>query len=310
MNAMLPFAHRAPHWAVDGRDWPNREASRFVDAGGLTWHVQQIGAGPPLLLLHGTGASTHSFRDLAPLLAADFQVLLLDLPGHGFTATPSTSGLSLPGMARLVAMLLRKLDFAPTLMAGHSAGAAIAIQMALDGLAEPDAIVSINGALRPIAGAQLFSPLAKLLFINPLVPKLFSWRAGGPGSVRRLLEGTGSQIDPHGVELYTRLFRHSAHVAATLGMMANWDLAGLLARLPSLRTRLVLVTSAGDRAVPPADARIAARLAPRSSLIALPRGGHLIHEEQPGAIAKIICEAAVAPRQTQPPSDGLSNISD
>ena len=76
-------------WERDGRDWPNREASRFVEAGGLRWHVQQMGRGPVLLLLHGTGASTHSWRALLPLLAKSFTVVAPDLPGHGFTATPS-----------------------------------------------------------------------------------------------------------------------------------------------------------------------------------------------------------------------------
>ena len=51
-------------------DWPNRAASRYVDAGGLRWHVQSLGdAGPDLLLLHGTGAATHSWAGLAPLLS-------------------------------------------------------------------------------------------------------------------------------------------------------------------------------------------------------------------------------------------------
>ena len=42
-----------PRWDVEGRDWPNRAASRFVDAGQLRWHVQVMGEGPVLLLLHG-----------------------------------------------------------------------------------------------------------------------------------------------------------------------------------------------------------------------------------------------------------------
>ena len=47
-------------WATDGRDWPNHAASRFVEAAGMRWHVQVMGSGPALLLLHGTGAATHS----------------------------------------------------------------------------------------------------------------------------------------------------------------------------------------------------------------------------------------------------------
>ncbi len=95
----MTFA-RKPAWDREGQTWPNRHASRFVRAGGLRWHVQVMGAGPTLLLLHGAGAATHSYRDLAPLLAQDFTVICPDLPGHGFTETPPAAGLSLPGMVR------------------------------------------------------------------------------------------------------------------------------------------------------------------------------------------------------------------
>jgi magnesium chelatase accessory protein len=101
----------APVWERDGRDWPNREASRFVEAGGLRWHVQRMGGGPVALLVHGTGAATHSWRDFAPLLARKgFAVVAPDLPGHGFTGTPAApEGLSLPGMADGLAALLATL---------------------------------------------------------------------------------------------------------------------------------------------------------------------------------------------------------
>jgi len=80
-------------WERDGRDWPNRSASRFVSAAGLRWHVQQFGTGPVALLVHGTGASTHSWRGLAPILAESFSVVAPDLPGHGFTEAPAADRL-------------------------------------------------------------------------------------------------------------------------------------------------------------------------------------------------------------------------
>ena len=62
-------------WQREGLDWPHRETSRFVEAGGLRWHVQQMGRGPVALLIHGTGASTHSWRGLLPLLARRCRVV-------------------------------------------------------------------------------------------------------------------------------------------------------------------------------------------------------------------------------------------
>ncbi len=277
-----------PVWSVEGRDWPNREHSRFVSAGGLFWHVQEMGSGPKLLLLHGTGAATHSFRDLAPLLAGDFRLLAPDLPGHGFTAMPGSSGLSLPGMARLVGGLLRETDFAPDIAVGHSAGAAVLVELALAGAISPKMIVAINGALLPIRGASLFSPLAKLLFLNPLAPKLFAWRALSHDATKRLIEGTGSAIDPRGLDLYQRLFRKPGHVAGTLGMMANWDLDGLQRRIGTLSCPLVLMTGAGDKAVAPGDARMVCAKVKTSRVVALPYGGHLVHEEEPARLAALV----------------------
>lgn len=283
-----------PSWAVEGRDWPNRAHSRFVAAGGLTWHVQEMGKGPSLLLLHGTGAATHSFRDLAPLLARHFHVLMLDLPGHGFTGMPDRHGLSLPGMARLVRDLLASLEFRPDIVVGHSAGVAILIEMALAGMNAPKVIISINGALLPIRGATLFAPLAKLLFLNPIAPRLFAWRALGPDSTRRLLHGTGSAVDDRGIELYQRLFRRSGHIAGTLGMMANWDLDRFERRLGKLVVPLVLVTASGDRAVPPADAKVIAARVPGARIVALDHGGHLVHEEKPAELSDLIIGLAGA----------------
>jgi magnesium chelatase accessory protein len=283
-----------PSWSVEGADWPNRQHSAFTTAGGVRWHIQRMGEGPRLLLLHGTGASTHSFRDLAPLLSADFEILAPDLPGHGFTGMPRSEGLSLPGMARLVDALLRQVRFSPDIAVGHSAGAAVLIEMTLAGLIRPKVIVSLNGALVPIRGAPLFSPLAKLLFLNPLVPRIFAWRALSHDATRRVLEGTGSTIDARGLDLYQRLFRSAGHVSGTLGMMANWDLHSLQRRIRTLAVPLVLVSAANDRAVPPGDADIVARSAGTARVVRLAGGGHLAHEERPRDVVGIVLEAARA----------------
>jgi magnesium chelatase accessory protein len=107
-----------PDWDSDGAGWPLREHSRFVRAGGLRWHVQLLGSGPPLLLLHGAGGATHSWSRLAPLLAPRFTLVAPDLPGHGFTGTPPGERLTLPGVAALVSSLLTELGVAPALVDG------------------------------------------------------------------------------------------------------------------------------------------------------------------------------------------------
>jgi magnesium chelatase accessory protein len=280
-------------WERDGRDWPNREASRFVQAAGLRWHVQVMGAGPPLLLLHGTGASTHSWRALAPRLATSFTVVAPDLPGHGFTSTPPAHRLSLPGMAQSVAELLRVLDLHPTLAAGHSAGAAILVRMCLDGTIAPHRLVSLNGALLPMQGfaGEVFAPVAKLLACLPLVPRVFASWVGDRRAVERLIRDTGSSLDAAGIEFYWRLARNPAHIAGALGMMANWNLHSLRTELPRLKTPLILVVGGNDRTIPPAEATAVRDLLPDARIVTLPGLGHLAHEENPELCAALIAEA-------------------
>lgn len=276
-------------WESDGADWPNRQASRFIEAGGLRWHVQVMGQGPALLLLHGTGASTHSWRDVMPRLAPHFTLIAPDLPGHAFSNPAPKQSLSLPGMAAAVAVLLRTLGLQPVRAAGHSAGAAILVRMAVERLFAPEDIVSLNGAFFPVGGVagQFFSPLARAAAGASLIQKMFA-RMADRKAVERLLADTGSVIDAEGVRLYQRLFSNEAHVAGTLGMMAAWDLHWVPQDLRNLGQTLYLVHASKDRTIPPANAGRAARVAPKAVLIEMPGLGHLAHEEDPARAAAII----------------------
>jgi magnesium chelatase accessory protein len=281
-------------WNRDGSDWPNRNASTFVEAAGIRWHVQRMGEGTSLLLIHGTGAATHSWRGLLPVLAQHFNVIAPDLPGHGFTQSPPSHRLSLPGMAADLARLLVAIDVKPAVTVGHSAGAAILARMCLDGRIAPRLLVSLNGAFMPFGGAanHLLSPLAKLLVLNPVVPRVFAWQASNPNAVERLIANTGSSIDDRGIALYRKLVRSSAHVAAALRMMANWKLEPLLHDLPRLATMLVLVAATNDRSISPVVAQQVQEILPQAIIERVPALGHLAHEEQPRLIADLVLEYA------------------
>lgn len=275
-----------PSWEKDGRDWPNRTASRFVEAGGLNWHVQLMGQGPCLLLLHGTAAATHSWRDLAPLLAPHFTLIAPDLPGHGFTSSLPQARVSLAGFSEALRALLNKLQASPDLVLGHSAGAAIALRMALDGAITPRAIFSLNGALLPLGDehAAFFTRAARLMVGLPFVSKLCAWRASKHEVAAKLLRDTGSDIGPRGVEFYTRLFGYPGHIRAALTMMAQWELRPLLRDLPRLVPALFLLVGSRDRAVPPMQARRIQAIQPAARIITLEGLGHLAHEEAPERI--------------------------
>jgi len=278
-------------WSVEGRDWPNRASSRFVDTARIRWHVQVLGAGPVLLLLHGTGGATHSWRDLAPLLAERFTLVAPDLPGHGFTTGRPVGGLAMPAIARAVGDLLQTLGLAPDLLVGHSAGAAIALRMLLDGHARPRAVVGLNPALMPFPGlaAKLFPALARMLFINPFAPHVVAGLVRGPGDAARYLQrATGSRIDAAAVGYYRRLFSTSDHVAGALTMMASWELDALARDLPRVSVPSLLIHGSADAAIPLSSVNDAAALIPDCRIEVLPALGHLAHEERPADVAALI----------------------
>ncbi|WP_017664701.1 alpha/beta fold hydrolase BchO [Porphyrobacter sp. AAP82] len=286
-------------WNRDGLIWPHREASRFVPAGAARWHVQVMGSGPPLLLLHGTGASVHSWRGLMPLLAHSHTVIAPDLPRHAFTTGHDAYAMSLPAMACEVARLLAALDTQPAAIIGHSAGAAIALQIALDhGCKSP--VIGLSAALRPFPGAlaQIFPAIAKTLFVNPLVPRIFTGSIDLVGGAEKFLwRSTHSRIDRQGIACYARLLKHPGHAGGALAMMANWDLPALRERMGEVRNRVLLLHGQNDPAIPLDWARDAARWLPDARLDVMPGLGHLAHEEAPEATAIRIAAFLAAAQQ-------------
>jgi magnesium chelatase accessory protein len=285
-----------PDWSTDGKDWPNRSASLPVPIGSQVIHTQMMGKGPVALLLHGTGAATHSWRDLMPALAENFTVIACDLPGHGFTTMPREELLTLPGMASVISRVLRRLGHEPAITVGHSAGAAILAHMAIDEMIAPKAMVSLNGAMLPLkthkAALPILAPLGRVFARSPVVPFLFAWHASDPKVVDRLLAQTGSTIDPEGAKFYAILAKRSSHVAGALRMMSNWDLESLSSLLTALKQPTLLVAGSNDLTIPPEQAEMLHKLITKSRVVILPGLGHLAHEERPREVADLIVDYA------------------
>ena len=284
-------------WQVDGLDWPNRTNSRFISAAGLLWHVQEFPStrrdAPLVLLLHGTASATHSWRDVAPLLSQHCRVIAIDLPGHAFSEMPMpASGQSLTGMAKRVAALMQHMQLSPTIVVGHSAGAAVAARMVLDGSVRPAALVSLNGAFIRFGGmaGAIFSPLARLMATGSLTAKFFAWQANDPVVIQRLMRSTGSVIDATGMRLYQRLMQSPGHVRSALAMMAHWDLDSLERELPKLSLPVWLVAADNDLTVPPQQAALVAKRLPQAKRVLWPMLGHLAHEESPRQCVDLLVE--------------------
>lgn len=286
---MRRWADNALDWARDLPSWPLSELSRRVTGPIHQWHIQEAGSGPCVLLLHGAGASTHTWRDLLPRLAETHHAVAIDLPGQGFTRLGARHRCGLQEMTEDIARLCAAEGWQPQIVIGHSAGGAIALNLAQH-LPVTPRIVGINAALGRFDGVAswLFPLLAKLLALTPLTALAFA--AGGNARMRakRLIEGTGSQLDDEGIGYYARLISDRAHVDGTLKMMAQWSVDPLLDRLTTIDSPCLLITGARDKAVAPAVSdKVASRL-PHATCHRFPDLGHLAHEEDPEAVLEAI----------------------
>lgn len=270
-------------------DWPERRASFRVRCLPHDWHVQRWGNGADLLLLHGAGASAHSWHLLVPHLAG-YRCIAPDLPGQGFTRAGNRQRLGLDAMAEDIAALCQGQGWQPAAIIGHSAGAALALRLAEILPQPPACTVGINAALGPFDGIAgwLFPMLARIMATSPFVGRGIAHFAARPDRVARLITQTGSKADPERVALYARLIANPGHVEATLGMMAQWSLDALLTRLPDMAIPLQLIAGKDDLAVPPLVSRKVAACKPATELIEIEGQGHLIHEETPERVASEI----------------------
>ncbi|MFM8690803.1 MAG: alpha/beta fold hydrolase BchO [Limnohabitans sp.] len=271
-------------WATHAAHWPLAGHSRFVNAGGIRWHVQSMGQGPVLLLLHGTGSGSFSWRELMPVLAQHFTVVAPDLPGHAFSSRGPEGALSLPGMSEGLRALMLQLELSPQVIVGHSAGGAIGAHMVLQhSRMAHSTLIGLNPAWLPLPGVAswLFGPAAKVAAINPLSAWATARMAARPGAVAQWLARTGSRLDAQGLALYTRVLSDSGHVHGVLSMMAAWRLKPLAERLHQLRGPVFMAIGAEDQTVPPALADEACRLMPQAQAWVQPGLGHLAHEQDP-----------------------------
>lgn len=282
-------------WERDLPTWPLSEFSRQVTVRPHRWHVQAVGEGDKILLLHGAGASTHTWRDVIPLLAVGHRVVAVDMPGQGFTRVGSRARFGLEETAEDLESLCRQCDWQPVAIVGHSAGAAVALRLAerLSGQAQgPPKVIGINPALSGFNGlAGLLYPLiAKALAAVPLTAMAFTFGGGRLERARMLIENTGSHLNEEGIALYARLIGDRDHVDATLNMMAHWSLDTLLADLPGLPLDCLFINGARDKAVPPQHSTGLATRLVNTRVVTLTGLGHLAHEEVPAEVSRIILD--------------------
>lgn len=272
--------------------------SRFValplGSDRLDVHYKEAGDGePPLLLLHGFGASLFSWQGVMGPLAASSRVIAYDRPAFGLTERPMREGWGSPAdwragipygsdaQAQMAVALLDEVGVQEAVLVGHSAGGALAMLAALDRPERVRALVLISPAVYGGGG----NPALQWLLGTPQMRRV------GPLLVRRI--GTA------GLDVIRTAWHDPARIPdeAWAGYTAplsteNWDRAlweltvagrsrDLETRLAELTLPVLVITGDDDRIVPTAQSiRLAGEL-PNAELLVIPACGHLAHEECP-----------------------------
>jgi magnesium chelatase accessory protein len=270
--------------------WPNKSASRFLSVRDYKWHFQLIGAGKPtVLLIHGTGASTHSWAPIIQYLGDHCQILVLDLPGHGFSGIPRFGRSTLGAITDGFTQLLTDLKLTPSHIVGHSAGAAIAVQLAARTMISTP-VTCINAAFGNFSGMAgiMFPYIAKLAAIAPFSSSFIAQMAQDTNRVGNLMDSTGSKLSADQLRGYQFLFQRKQHVQGTLQLMADWNLDNFLSKLTLVQNQIQFVTGKNDLTVPPSVSQDWAKRIKTATILEYEGYGHLIHEEAPEIIAPLI----------------------
>jgi pimeloyl-ACP methyl ester carboxylesterase len=257
----------------------------------VTLAATRTGTGPPLLLLHGIGSARQDWATLLPHLAPDFDVLAVDLPGHG--QSPPVDGR--PTVGALTDAVEADLDargLETVHLFGNSLGGRIALELARRGRARSVVAVAPSGSnVLPERLYQLTGMAAARLTaraLRPVLPALARTRA-------RALLLTGLRAQPwKATEDELLALREGFGSSPDFWQQLLW---ALLLDVPlgvrEIRCPVTLGQGLSDPVAPMQTPRFAA-LVPGSTLALLPWSGHAPHSDQPALLARLVRETAAA----------------
>ncbi|TVR60474.1 MAG: alpha/beta hydrolase [Gemmatimonadales bacterium] len=252
------------------------------------FHIHRSGSGePPLVLVHGFGASGRFWRHWVPELGRRGEVHAVDLKGFGRAPTPPGADYSPLSQARHLAEYIRGLDGSPPVLFGHSLGAGVVVAATLRLLDEggahlPCALVLVSGAVYPqrlppfLRMAQLPGIGDLFLVATPPRPAL---RLGIQGIIHRSRSVTPEQVEVYREPLTS--FRRRRAILRAARQVAAADAGPVASRLAEIQVPTLLLWGKDDGVVPPELGRRMSEDLPDACLVEMPRVGHLPPEEAP-----------------------------
>lgn len=238
----------------------------------LLTNYQKVGSGPPLVMLHGWGDDSSTFKKLQDDLKDKYTLLSLDLPGFGQTQPPQDVW-NLDDYAGFLSAFLKKLEIGkPAAIIAHSNGGALAIRgLATEVLHSDKLILLASAGVRNRQKVRRF-----VLKIIAKVGKVVTFWL--PTRYKRVLQrwlygtaGSDMLVVPQLQETFK----------VTVRQDVQKDAAGL--QLPVL-----LIYGQDDRATPPSYGEVFKNRIAGSRLEVLPDAGHFVHHDQSEKVSRLI----------------------
>lgn len=238
-----------------------------VVVNGLLTNYLKTGQGKTVLLLHGWGDSSATFKQLANDLSQDYQLLIPDLPGFGGTQRPPEDW-GLDEYAQFVGHFLKKIDVNPYAVAGHSNGGAIAIEATANKLIDPKKLILLAsaGIRMPKQALKLTARVGKA--VTAPLPKHVKHKIK-----KRYYDAIGSEaLDlPELEPVFRKVVGQDVQASAKK------------IKLPTL-----IIYGSDDEAAPPIYGDIFHEAIKDSKLELIDGPGHFIHQEEPERVAGFI----------------------
>lgn len=264
---------------------------RRARVAGIETHWLEAGEGPPVVLLHGLGASSYSWRGVLPELSRSCRVIAPDWPGFGRSQAPSTHDYSIAGQSRWLCAFLDNLGAPAASLAGNSMGGAIALMTAMDAPARVRRLALLGVPIYAEAGPRVLD-----LLRWPVVGKVCEFLLIRPAAVRfvgRVAYKDPSVMTPDVVDEYSLSLRRPEGrraVAQFLRRPIPPDMHERMKRYSELGQEILMVCGDSDGILSLSDARRFCREAPKARLLELAACGHVAQEERPGLITRTLAE--------------------
>jgi pimeloyl-ACP methyl ester carboxylesterase len=253
--------------------------SRFTWVNGVRVHFKREGAGPPLLLLHGSGSSLHAFDPVADDLRTDCEVIRLDLPAFGLTGPRPDRDYRIEAYVDFVAEFLSGLGLDKVNVAGNSLGGNIAWNLAVEYPERVEKLILMNATGYP----EKSLPAALRMARNPLLrPLLRRWAPSGAAEQNlRSSVGPRMNVDRALVDRVTAMMDRPGNRSAFIDF-ANTDQSDRSGRIKEIAAPTLVLR--GDLI----DGQHFSRDVPGSREVVLARIGHLMPEEAPTEVGAAI----------------------